>query len=113
MRDEDIHIGDMVRVRQWKDMESEGWANHLGNISFSGRYIQFAKGMKYLCGEIFTVKDITDHHFAGETIYRSSENIEHKKEHGGIWYLTAPMIEPYDDIEYDVAGDEDIKLLLA
>lgn len=33
MRDEDVHIGDTVRVRQWDDMKNEFGTDQNGNIN--------------------------------------------------------------------------------
>lgn len=111
MKDKDIHIGDMVRVRQWEDMKAEGFVTSGGSIKFSGQSVMFTNDMKYLCGRTFTVANSVEFPFVTETIYESSEHIECRKS-GGRWYLTAVMLEPYDNIEYTVASDDEIAILL-
>lgn len=111
MKDKDIHIGDMVRVRQWEDMKAEGSVTSSGSIKFSGQSVMFINDMKYLCGRTFTVANSAEYPFVTETVYESSEHIECRKS-GGRWYLTAVMLEPYDNIEYTVASDDEIAILL-
>ena len=47
MKDEDIHIGDVLRIRQWDDMVDEFGVKPSGDIGCSG---VFVKNMKCLCG---------------------------------------------------------------
>lgn len=111
MKDKDIHIGDVVRVRQWEDMKAEGVINSVGGINFNRSTIMFVSDMKHLCGKTFTVTNSAEHPLVTETVYESLEHIEHRK-NGGCWYLTAVMLESYDNIEYIVASDDEIAILL-
>ena len=64
MRDEDIHIGDVLRIRQWDDMAKEFGVNDYGSIPCR---CAFTEDMCYLCGEKFTVSGFYNDY--GEIIY--------------------------------------------
>ena len=53
MREEDIHIGDKLRIRQWDDMELEFGLYDTGSIKCR---LSFTEDMRYLCGRPFTIK---------------------------------------------------------
>lgn len=112
MRDEEIHIGDVLRIRQWDDMVDEFGIDTDGDIRFyiwtgiDSIPVFFYSTLKYLCGQTFTIdkiKSISDGYF-----YYSKENIEH----AGRWIITADMLEPFEEDELETATDEDIKALL-
>ena len=113
VKDDDIHVGDIVRVRQWDDMENEYYnvANDIlgGDIIIEQKITCFSTQMKKYCGGIFTVAEI----------YKSSrDRVGYKffdNENTGInrWFICAEMLEPFEeDIELEVADDNDIELLL-
>lgn len=104
MKDEDIHVGDVVRIRSFEDMKSEFGVDQHGHIH--GDYnVWFGDGMKALCGSVFTVTEYRN----GE--YRSVEGIEDCDD-GSNWSISAWMLEPYnDDKDIDVASDEELNLL--
>lgn len=112
MRDEDINIGDVLQIRQWEDMVKEFGVNDSGNIDCQRI---FTVDMRYLCGKQFTVSNIYKDH--GETIYNSAEGVEYdldgiKFDEDDTWDISADMLEPYiEEKEWEVADDEDIKLL--
>lgn len=100
MRDEDIHIGDVLRIRDWNDMASEFPVDRDSGIRMPGG-IWFANGMKYLCGEAFTVASAGG--YLEKLNYRSCENVEDDNE-WGIWAITAEMLESNLS---DTSEDED------
>lgn len=104
MRDEDIHIGDRFRIRQWEDMELEFGLTTVGDINC---VYCFAKSMRYLCGRPFTIK-------AKEVGYLSEEGEEvDRSAPGGRWKISADMLEPVDDpVEIIPFTDDEINLLL-
>lgn len=110
MRDSDIHVGDVLKVRLWEDMSREYVVDECGNMVIANE-CSFIRSMKYLCGKTFTVKEkrVT---VKGCMRYYSIENVE---EFDGecAWFITAGMLEPFEDDtdEFDVATDEEIKLL--
>lgn len=81
MNRKDIHIGDVLQVREWDDMLKE--FGLYGRDSINAEFV-FTPEMKYLCGQIFTVQDIND----GKVI--SVERCE------GGWNVSADMLKPYD-----------------
>lgn len=107
MRDEDIHIGDVLRVKQWEDMKEEfGYGIEGGILTIPS----FAGGMRYLCGTQFTVKNI--YKDCGGICYRSFEGGENERQFGH-WYISADMLEPFAEDDFEVANDEDMKLLFS
>lgn len=109
LRDEDIHIGDVLRIRAWDDMarEYDCISDHAIDISTTS---SFVGGMRYMCGQTFTVKDKIS---SGCNIrYSSIENIEYCRDINGEWHITADMLEPNEDNDEDndicVASDEEL-----
>lgn len=86
MREEEIRVGDRLRIREWDDMADEFGIRN-GEIQCDATFVQ---GMKRLCGMPFTVKDIrdTDRHYRK---YRSEE--------AGFfgWIIKAHMLEPIEE----------------
>ena len=64
----EFKIGDILKIREWDDMAEEYGINRHGNIACD---LVFIRGMKYMCGEIFTLRKID----AGGR-YHSQEGIE-------------------------------------
>lgn len=105
MRDEDIHIGDVLRIRQWDDMVDEFGVDSYGNIPCNR---MFVKNMKSLCGKQFTVSE-TDK-VCG--YYKSEEGVECDDISHMMWKITADMLEPLEeDFLEDITDEELIKLL--
>lgn len=69
MQDIKIHIGDVLQIRSFEDMKSEFGVDQDGYI-YGGHDVWFGDGMEALCGNVFTVSEISD----GE--YRSIEGVE-------------------------------------
>ncbi len=104
MRDEDIHIGDVLRIRDWDDMASEYTVSPDLGIKLTDNEVYFANGMRRLCGELFTV--VKKEFFLGICRYHSYENVEGNRNRSvGGWTITANMLEPYPND--DVVSDED------
>ena len=108
MRDEDIHIGDTLRIRSYEDMKSEFGVDEDGDICGVGAY--FLTIMSNLCGKEFTVSDIvkTDYGYT----YLSLQEVECR---AGMppWTIKSWMLEPCDDVEWEVADDNEIALLFS
>lgn len=102
MRDEDIHIGDILLVRQWDDMVREFGVNEDGYIETN---IGFGKSARALCGKQFTV--INESVDTYGKIYKGAFNGEVFPTH---WF-TADELEPLPDEDWNIANDEEIKLL--
>ena len=104
MREEDIHIGDKLKIRQWDDMALEFGLNGTGSIKC---VFGFTKEMRYLCGRPFTIKAQYD-------AYLSEEREEFcPGAPGGRWRISADMLEPIDDpVEIIPFTDDEINLLL-
>lgn len=103
MKDEDIHIGDVLRIRQWDDMVDEFGLNSYGYIECRGVFVAH---MKYLCGKQFTVSSVE----YGD--YHSDERVELNSQGRMMWRITADMLEPIEeDFLEDITDEELIKLL--
>lgn len=95
MRLEDIHIGDVLQVRDWDDMIAEYGEDPDGDISFlsCSCATHFVKPMRYLCGKVFTVKSISIY-----GMLNSVEGVELATNPlnpmGFNWSITAEMLEP-------------------
>ena len=106
MRDKDIHIGDVLQIRQWDDMENEFGLNGLGSVNC---YLSFTEGMKYMCGQQFTVVKVHPGALS-RNAYESQELIE--SSHGRNWHISADMLEPFMEEDLYVANDGDFSILL-
>lgn len=107
MREEDIHKGDRLRIRQWDDMEFEFGSYGTGTIMCM---FGFAKDMRYLCGRPFTIKAREEDH--GN--YLSEEREEFRPDApGGRWKISADMLEPIEEpVEITPFTDDEMRLLL-
>ena len=112
MRDSDIEVGDVLRIRQWDDMASEytavGNDIYIYNYNHSRIIDTFVSSMCSLCGTVFTVLR-KEEHYNGSMRYESVEGFHNK------WAITAEMLEPLEDTidELNIATDEDIQLLFS
>lgn len=89
MKIEDIHVGDVLRIRDVDDMAEEYGMDEFGHIYVP---LVFTSGMHYLCGQTFTVYSIK------YPKIHSVEGIE------GFYDISAEMLEPLCD-EPDCAPD--------
>ena len=102
MRDEDIHIRDILRVRQWDDMLNEFGVDKHGKIkSLAG----FPEQCKYLCGRQLTVMNIVG--VGLETRYFAIVD----GEDDCTYAFSSDELELLFDEDWEVADDEEIKLL--
>lgn len=103
MRDEDIHIGDVLRVRQWDNMMREYGIDELGNINT--KYV-FPKHMQHFCGRRFQVTNLSNEVFGklyAGIIFDAVKPSEYQ--------FASDELEPLFDEDWEVADDEQIKLL--
>ena len=111
MKEKDIHIGDVLKIRSWDDMKSEYGVDEFGEI-VSDKGVCFHEEMQHLCGRIFTVQDV-EQRIGDETRYYSVEGVE-QLDYCGNWYITAWMLDPYaDDEDFECATDDEITLLFS
>lgn len=89
MRQEDIRVGDVLRIRRWEDMEAEFGLNEIGEILCADT---FTPHMKELCGMTFTVKRIHEYPTAASDY--DAEEPEFDR-----WLISADMLEPVTDNE--------------
>ena len=102
MRHDEIHIGDVLRVRQWDDMVNEFGIDRRKKIkSLAG----FSEQCKYLCGKQLTVMNIVG--VGLETRYLA---IVDGKDNC-TYVFSSDELEPLFDEDWEVANDEEIKLL--
>ncbi len=113
MRDEDIHVGDILKIRELADMANDNNVieistdaeNRVTDIQFkSGVY--FNPAMKSLCGREFAVSSCDQVCCCIDksvTRYHSMNDVEDG------WTITADMLEPFDskdDDEITVSSEE-------
>lgn len=53
---DDFHVGDVVRIRDWDDMVAEFGIDRDGDIPCRAHFV---RGMRRLCGNVFTITDIS------------------------------------------------------
>ena len=101
MRDEDIFVGSVLRVRSYEELSIE---DREGRIIF-----RFNGKMKDMCGKIFTVKKID--RLGRYYSYHSEEGVEVI---GGIrWAVSADMLEPIEEsVKITPFTDDEMRLLL-
>lgn len=110
MQDTDINIGDVLKVRQWDDMAAEydvvGTCIYISDDE-TPLIACFSDDMRGLCGRKFTVSQKMKRY--SYFYYASEEGIEKMSmiSHG----ITAEMLEPFYEEEFEVATDDEIKLL--
>lgn len=111
MRDEDIHIGDTLRIRSYEDMKSEFGSDEYGDILMTDGVCFIPEHMGYMCGKLFTVSNAEDDDGYGYE-YHSFQGVEECD--NNCWCIKAWMLEPCDDdIEWEVADDNEIALLFS
>lgn len=118
MRDEDIHVGDILKIRELADMANDNNVieistdaeNRVTDIQFkSGVY--FNPAMKSLCGREFAVSSCGQLCRIDKLVtrYHSMNGVE------GVWTITADMLEPFDSADNDemtVSSEEDLMSFL-
>ena len=103
MKDNEIKVGDVLRVREWDDMLEE-FGENLGDIDTPNA--AFVVNMRPLCGSVFTISKIYTEFDDDEFYYRSEEGVEDRMG-SHHWYITAGMLEPFcSDEEIEVPEDE-------
>lgn len=95
----DIHIGDIVRIRQWDDMRSEYGLNQNGNIKCAKI---FAQGMLHMCGTEFVVSGLWTE--GQNLIIRGFPFIPSERH----WTVSSDMVEPVYDLQCNIDSLEDI-----
>lgn len=100
MRDEDIFVGSVLRVRSYEELSREDEEH---GIPFG-----FHSAMKDMCGKTFTVKEID----RSEGRYYSEEGVE-RSFMGISWAVSADMLEPIEEsVEITPFTDDEMRLLL-
>lgn len=113
MKEKDIHVGDILRIRSYEDMVEEYGCDSYGIIYSDG--FCFSDVMRELCGRQFTVSEIGHDEWVPGTFFLSKEGIEcYGDDDGWHWYISAWMLEPYEDEEdLECATDDEIMLLFS
>lgn len=104
MKDEEIQIGDKLRIREWDSMVVE-FGMRDGEILCEGRFVG---DMRELCGRPFTVAGKTSRFLPGARErweYTSFENSE--IDDGIVWIITSDMLERVTDSEPNIGSTED------
>lgn len=107
MRDEEIEIGDKLRIREWDDMENAFGKDGLGRIRTRARFLP---KMRELCGNPFTVADKRNYYADGVPevalwVYTSNEDCETINH--STFLITSDMLERVTDSEPNIGSTED------
>lgn len=86
-----FNIGDRVRVKSKDRLQIE--FHGLDNIPLG-----WDSAMDYLCGEEFTIKEISDLH--GLEYLRSEEGIENRRHDGleSFWYISTKVVKLVSEV---------------
>lgn len=104
MKEQDIKVGDRLRIRQWGDMEHEFGLDSDGNISCDASFTGTMRDDFHLCGQPFTVTSMSKSE-QGFMKYESQE--------GCFFIITADMLEPIEEpVEITPFTDDEMRLLL-
>lgn len=95
----EFHIGDVVRIRDWDDMEAEFGLNRYGNIDCR---FTFTHKMSAYCGEVYTIERIR-----GEHVY-----FEERHSLSSDFNVAFDMIELVEDPGLETIPDFDLDALL-
>lgn len=101
-----FEVGDLVRVKNWDEMEREFGRDGLGIPC--NENVRFVVNMEYLCGEVFEIQDVCKNDCAGVDEYAVGVEAFRKETRsleGEYWIITAEMIEHVDD---DRLCDDDV-----
>lgn len=106
MRKEDIHIGDVLRIRRWEDMEAE-FGIYEGDERCIDCAFRFTTSMKPLCGQKFTVKEI-NYEWSNINV-KSKEGVERltPRWRSKPWKISSDMLEPWTEEEVFEGVPED------
>lgn len=101
MKYRDIHVGDVLRIRRWEDMEAEFGLGDDGEINCS---FKFTKNMLPVCGQKFTVmkRDSRERFWSEEGVEKI--NLPTWRDH---WNISADMLEPWCEEEIVEPVSED------
>lgn len=104
MLDKDIHIGDVLRIRQWNDMVDKYDTTDYDEDYYYcmikvNPHIRFWRKMKYICGKTFTVSEIGEIQVGSDKVkvYFSKEGAEDTDfatNYCRPWHICAEMLEP-------------------
>lgn len=87
MRPEDIHVGDVLRIRQWDDMAEEFGLSPDCEIMCA---YTFTEEMRELCGRTFTVTAVHEYSSAPRKYEAEEPDFDH-------WLISADMLEPLNE----------------
>ena len=96
----EFHVGDLVRIRDWDDMEIEFGLNDFGSIACR---FSFTEEMASYCGEVYTIEYIDER-----------EHVHFAERHSlsGDYKVSFDMLELVEDSSPDQIQDTDLMMLL-
>ena len=99
MKFEDIHVGDVVRIRDWDDMVEEFGYDPVNEV-INCRPV-FSSRMNCLCGRVMTVTEL-----------HGSRNIITDDYAAADWFIGSDMLVPVKETNLEPFDDNDISMLL-
>lgn len=108
MKDEDIHIGDVLYLKEWNEMLWMGKINDYGDLEITNRNlykVSIPSETRVICGCRFTVKQI----------HKKNYGLLYEAEEHGMYGAIAEMLcqNPNEETQFNVATDDEIALLLS
>lgn len=96
----EFHEGDLVRIRDWDDMEIEFGLNNHGSIACR---FSFTEAMASYCGEVYTIEYIDER-----------EHVHFAERHSlsGDYNVSFDMLELVEDSSTETIPDFDLDTLL-
>lgn len=96
----EFHAGDVVRIRDWDDMEAEFGLNSWGNINCR---FTFTDEMSAYCGEVYTIEYIDEREFVHFAEWNSLSD---------DYNVSFDMLELVEDPNQESIPDFDLDTLL-
>ena len=102
MREFDVNVGDICRIRDWDDMAAEFGVNEWGDIPCAGTFIP---EMKCFCGKVYTIAEchyattFNKLSYAYYDLNNYDENYDEDCDDIDVYTITADMLEPVSDEE--------------
>lgn len=96
----EFHAGDLVRIRDWEDMEQEFGLNEYGSIACR---FAFTAEMRSYCGEVYTIKHINECEFV---LFAEQHSLSND------YNVSFDMLELVEDSSQESIPDFDLEALL-
>ena len=97
-------VGDKVQFKEWDELADEFGFQDSGDIDAPGAFV---KGMRYLCGQVATIKDIDSPHFRTVDDFEACTDDPWRSH----WSLHFSYVRPYEEELDEPDSDEWIRVM--